>query len=484
MPLPFRVILPTHVSRNTLSKHKVLTDELEAVNNGTLGFIIKQMSSLSKHANDIFGELMKQVDVTRARVDSLAVRVGKVKEIDTTVKEVPLRDTSIHNHPKKSFRSKVQYDQQLFSKQTMPTAMRETYLGCDKPPPLEKMNCYRDDGKDGLKLYTNPGQYFERWRETQLKETEQLKQEKARKPGGRNAEGGGRHKQKRLRQPQNTRDKHRENAIKQGEYITTHRDGSSQQAEHALTTDDNQNFPPPPGFSSSSDFPAPPGFPSPSDFPAPPGFSSTSDFPVPPTFPPNGGMDSMPPPPPMEDYGMMMPDPPSMPSLTANAPPPPPPPSGGVAPPPPPPGGVAPPPPPPVRGSPAEMAPPSEECNQAGPPPPPPPPPPPMGAPPPPPMGMAPPRPPPTSGSVGTPGRGDDKPAPAPSGDGRGDLLQSIRNGISLKKVEKVEEPADKSRTDEGLGDVASILARRVAMEFSDSDDCSDSESGSDWDDD
>ena len=68
--MPVRVILPTHVSRNTLSKHKVLTDELEAVNNGTLGFIIKQMSSLSKHANDIFGELMKQVDVTRVRVDT------------------------------------------------------------------------------------------------------------------------------------------------------------------------------------------------------------------------------------------------------------------------------------------------------------------------------------------------------------------------------------------------------------------------------
>jgi len=36
---------------------------------------------------------------------------------------------------------------------------------------------------------------------------------------------------------------------------------------------------------------------------------------------------------------------------------------------------------------------------------------------------------------------------------------------------------------DEGLHDVASILARRVAMEFSDSDSGSESGSGSDWDD-
>ena len=49
MPLPVRVISPNHVSRNKLSKHKVLTDELEAMD---YGYIITQMSSLSKNANE------------------------------------------------------------------------------------------------------------------------------------------------------------------------------------------------------------------------------------------------------------------------------------------------------------------------------------------------------------------------------------------------------------------------------------------------
>lgn len=92
-----------------------------------------------------------------------------------------------------------------------------------------------------------------------------------------------------------------------------------------------------------------------------------------------------------------------------------------------------------------------------------------------------------------------------PALDGRSDLLKAIRDGkleiydfiiflflqrylllfigISLRKVEKGQQrEVEKSRGD-GLHDVASILARRVAMEISDSESGSDSGSGSDWDD-
>lgn len=55
--------------------------------------------------------------------------------------------------------------------------------------------------------------------------------------------------------------------------------------------------------------------------------------------------------------------------------------------------------------------------------------------------------------------------------------------GISLRKVEKgQQQQGEKGRMD-GLHDVASILARRVAMEISDSESGSESGSGSDWDD-
>lgn len=103
----------------------------------------------------------------------------------------------------------------------MPTAMRETYNSCDKPPPLDKLNCYRDDGKDGLKFYTDPTYFFELWKQEMLKDTERVINDKGKKPRPR-AEGGqgGRHK-KRVRQPHNTRERQKQIAMHQGEFIIT-----------------------------------------------------------------------------------------------------------------------------------------------------------------------------------------------------------------------------------------------------------------------
>lgn len=71
---------------------------------------------------------------------------------------------------------------------------------------------------------------------------------------------------------------------------------------------------------------------------------------------------------------------------------------------------------------------------------------------------------------------------PLPPDDGRSDLLAAIRRGMELRKVQVQE--AKKERRDDGNDtmDVASILARRIAVEYSSSED--ESETGSEWDDD
>lgn len=63
----------------------------------------------------------------------------------------------------------------------MPTAMLETYKQCDKPPPLDKLNCYREDGKDGLKFYTDPNYFFDLWRQEMLKDTERMMHDRGKK---------------------------------------------------------------------------------------------------------------------------------------------------------------------------------------------------------------------------------------------------------------------------------------------------------------
>ncbi|XP_047192320.1 WASP like actin nucleation promoting factor b isoform X3 [Scophthalmus maximus] len=151
--------------------------------------------------------------------------------------------------------------------------------------------------------------------------------------------------------------------------------------------------------------------------PPPPHHSS-----APPPPPPARGRGAPPPPPPSRaPISTLPPPPPSRPGISA--PPPPPPPSRGFLPPPPPPAHaslpVAPPPPPPPPPS-------SSTPSSTGAPPPPPPPPPPPGPPPP-----APP--------LLTEANGGD--SSVSSSVGPSALLNQIREGTNLKKVEQKERP-------------------------------------------
>lgn len=141
MPLPERVIQPVNVSRGTLNY--AVPDELEGVTNGTLANIIRQLSSLSRHAEEMFGNLFTEAEAVasrsqnlQAKIDRLAVRVT---QLDSTVEEVSLQDIQ----QRKAFRSSQAFDQQVVSRESMPKAMLEAYLSCDEPPPLNKLNPYR-----------------------------------------------------------------------------------------------------------------------------------------------------------------------------------------------------------------------------------------------------------------------------------------------------------------------------------------------------
>ena len=89
MPLPERVIQPVNVSRGTLQFN--VPDVLEGCTNGTLANIIRQLSSLSRHAEEMFGNLFKEAESVasrssnlQARIDRLAIRVT---QLDSTVEE-------------------------------------------------------------------------------------------------------------------------------------------------------------------------------------------------------------------------------------------------------------------------------------------------------------------------------------------------------------------------------------------------------------
>lgn len=91
MPLPKRTVEPVHISRGTLPEEMNFPSELEAVTNGCLANAVRQLSSLSKHAEDLFAELTRDSKGIAARANSLQARLDrlalKVTQLDSTVEE-------------------------------------------------------------------------------------------------------------------------------------------------------------------------------------------------------------------------------------------------------------------------------------------------------------------------------------------------------------------------------------------------------------
>ncbi|KAM4594160.1 actin-binding protein WASF3-like isoform 3-T5 [Fundulus diaphanus] len=131
------------------------------------------------------------------RVDQLAV---KVTQLDSTVEEVSLQDINM----RKAFRSSTIQDQQVVSRSSILNPVLEMYHRCDKPPPLNILTPYRDDKKDGLKFYTDPSYFFSLWKEKMLQATENKRKEKRRHKEQKQVEESGR-EVKKVRKARNRR---------------------------------------------------------------------------------------------------------------------------------------------------------------------------------------------------------------------------------------------------------------------------------------
>uniref|UniRef100_H3DHW7 Wiskott-Aldrich syndrome protein family member n=1 Tax=Tetraodon nigroviridis TaxID=99883 RepID=H3DHW7_TETNG len=190
MPLVTRNIEPRHVCRQTVPSN--IRSELECVTNISLANVIRQLGSLSKYAEDVFGELLLQAGAfavrvsTLERVDRLQV---KVTQQDPKEEEVSLQAITT----RKAFRSSLTQDQQLFTRPSLPLPVQDTYSICNPPPPLNQLSQYRDDGREALKFYTDPSYFFDLWKEKMLQDTKDIIKEKRK------------HRQKEKKDPLNPR---------------------------------------------------------------------------------------------------------------------------------------------------------------------------------------------------------------------------------------------------------------------------------------
>ncbi|XP_068935862.1 actin-binding protein WASF3 isoform X2 [Petaurus breviceps papuanus] len=498
MPLVKRNIEPRHLCRGALPEG--ISSELECVTNSTLAAIIRQLSSLSKHAEDIFGELFNEANNFYIRANSLQDRIDrlavKVTQLDSTVEEVSLQDINM----KKAFKSSTIQDQQVVSKNSIPNPVSDIYNQSDKPPPLNILTPYRDDKKDGLKFYTDPSYFFDLWKEKMLQDTEDKRKEKRRQKREKHKLNPNRNQQINVRKVRTRREEWerrkmgiefmsdakkleqagsmKEDRMPRGSHASdvtdysypatpnhslhqqpvtpsyvagdTQQYGASNQAleheynrppsatvRHMTLNRPQQPPPPPPQASEGSQASAPLV---PSDYGMLP--AQIIEYYNPSGPPP-------PPPPPMIPSAqtafvspLQIPAPSSYPPLATGSTytaTPHPPSTGLVVTAPPPPGPPPPPPGPPVAG-------PSLSSS-------------------------------PMHGPAGAEAKRQEQAQPAIS-DARSDLLAAIRMGIQLKKVQEQREQEAKR---EPVGnDVATILSRRIAVEYSDSDDDSEFDEN-DW---
>lgn len=486
MPLVKRNIEPRHLCRGELPEG--IGSELECVMNNTLSAIIRQLSSLSKHAEDIFGELFNEANTFYLRANSLQDRIDrlavKVTQLDSTVEEVSLQDINM----RKAFKSSTTQDQQVVSKSSVPIPVKEMYNLSDKPPPLNILSSYRDDNKEGLKFYTDPSYFFDLWKETMLQDTEDKRKEKRKQKEQRRCVDGTLQREvKKVRKARNRRQEWNmmalDKELRPDHRHTIHRDRGAS-SEGSMSPENrghgaDHHYPsamnhaghahtysgPPPSVLAAQMAAAHGSMGVDQDYRGRAmgyqggtlGRPHHHHHQVPPPAPSsetmNGGSMSLPP----VDYGMdgyanTGPPPPApaplIPSAqTAFATPP-----GGPLPVPGPMGGA-------VGYAPSQ--PPISGSMVAPPPPGPPPPPLPPGA------------------SHSTTPKMSSVPSEAtPINDARSDLLAAIRMGIQLKKVQEQQEQQAKR---EPVGnDVATILSRRIAVEYSDSEDDSELEEN-DW---
>ncbi|XP_029956914.1 wiskott-Aldrich syndrome protein family member 3-like [Salarias fasciatus] len=460
MPLVKRNIEPRHLCHGAVPDG--IGSELECVTNNTLSAIIRQLSSLSKHAENVFGELFNEANTFYTRANSLQDRIDrlavKVTQLDSSVEEVSLQDINM----RKGFKSSLVQDQQVLSKRSVSNSVSEMYNTCDKPPPLSSLTAYREDSTDAMKFYSDPSYFFDLWKEKMLQDTEDKRKERRRqREQKRFVESSTLQREvKKVRKARNRRQEWNMMAFDKElrpdhRHPQTLRRGAS--SEGSLSPDgrpDLFDFPVPPvpshaacNYAKSHDYV--PG----STHPSPPveheyhsidvNYKRVTYASAEPhaTDRVNGSVR------PPQDYNSAHPPPvppgPPIPSAqTAFGFPLPPMPNNGV-----------------VHVGPGYPLPPVPPPGPRMIPPPPGPPPPPI---------------PPPAVPPHLAGHGDGRPEGKPVRDARSDLLSAIRMGIQLKKVQEQQEQQSKR---EPVGnDVATILSRRIAVEYSDSEDDSELE--------
>jgi len=163
----------------TLKREQVLET---AVQNSMVG-ILAQLATLANYAGDIFGGLVKESNSLFQRISTLNQKVTEVSKLVPAVEsywaKTPVE--RMYQNPRIEFSLPLIQDAQLFTSDSTPKALQDSYKKAYLPPNLAKMDPFMDDGKKCLELYTNPRFFLDEWIAEQKKLREVAREERRRK---------------------------------------------------------------------------------------------------------------------------------------------------------------------------------------------------------------------------------------------------------------------------------------------------------------
>lgn len=142
MPFVKRTIEPIRIGLNGGAVTEC-RNELQQVTAISLVDVMRQLSSLSMHVQDMFGELHREAALIMERTLRLNEKVeylrSEISQLNPIVEEVSLQDINL----RKPFKFSSLKDQQIITFSTRPHCISAVYASCEPPPALQKLNSCR-----------------------------------------------------------------------------------------------------------------------------------------------------------------------------------------------------------------------------------------------------------------------------------------------------------------------------------------------------
>ena len=165
----------------TLSKHFVVAPEGERVNVKTLQAfqykkLLSQIITVSNYSVTLLGSFYTRAELATNELEELYVRLSKLERALPQIEEKLTKEPFQLAENEKPLQTLI--NSSYLSKESRPIEMVAVYEKCKKPPELYRLDQFRFDGKTCMQFYSNPNFFVEEWKKVMEKESEEKKKKR------------------------------------------------------------------------------------------------------------------------------------------------------------------------------------------------------------------------------------------------------------------------------------------------------------------